>query len=144
MDALSGKDLLDAVSRETYEKLQVYHGLLLKWQRVKNLISRNSTDDIWERHFRDSAQLLEEGSDGDVWADLGSGGGFPGLVIAILLLEFRPTATVHLIDSDHRKCAFLREVSRETGARTVVHCARIEDVIPDLDDIHIVSARALA
>jgi 16S rRNA (guanine527-N7)-methyltransferase len=74
--------------------------------------------------------------------DLGSGAGFPGLVTAILLGDQTDTV-VHLVESDHRKCAFLRDVSRETGSRTVVHCCRIEDVIGDFNGIHAVSARAV-
>jgi 16S rRNA (guanine527-N7)-methyltransferase len=136
--------VLHSVSRETRERLQIYHDLLLRWQKVKNIVSRTGIDDIWLRHFADSAQIFNEGRGAGDWVDMGSGGGFPGLVIAILMTEVDTGAVVHLVDSDHRKCAFLREVSRETHAPTIVHCARIEDTAPELSDIGVVTARALA
>lgn len=137
-------EVLHGVSRETLERLQVYHDLLLRWQKVKNIVSRTGLHDVWLRHFADSAQILAEGRGSGDWVDMGSGGGFPGLVIAILLADFDRDTKVNLVDSDHRKCAFLREVSRETHAQAVVHCARIEDVASELSNIDVVTARALA
>lgn len=124
--------------------LAVYAELLLKWQRTINLVSATTLPHIWTRHFADSLQVSQAMPEARIWVDLGSGAGFPGLVTAIALKGL-PGALVHLIDSDQRKCAFLREVSRETGAPTIVHNARIEDVAPEIGDpIDAVSARALA
>jgi len=134
------------VSRETMTDLAVYESLLLKWQKRINLVSAKSLSDLWRRHMLDSFQLTERApARARRWVDLGSGGGFPGLVVAILLKD-RPGMTVHLIDSDTRKCAFLRHVALETGAPVTVHRARIEDLGPtDFGGpADIVSARACA
>ena len=131
------------VSRETEDRLAVYVALLRRWQTVKNLVGPGTLDAIWSRHVADSAQLLTLVPEARVWADLGSGAGFPGLVIAILLRE-QADALVHLVESNSRKCAFLREIARETGARAVVHAGRIEDVLPTLPPVQALSARALA
>ncbi len=130
------------VSRETFERLEVYETLLRRWQAKINLISASTVPDIWTRHFADSAQILEILPSADIWVDMGSGAGFPGLVIAIQIRD-RSNGIVHLIESDAKKCAFLREVSRETGARTEVHRARIEDIAGELV-AQAVTARALA
>ena len=132
-----------AVSRETAERLDIYADLLRRWQTVKNLVGPGTLPELWTRHIADSAQLVPLAPDAHVWADLGSGAGFPGLVTAILLREV-PGAQVHLVESNNRKCAFLREVARETGAPALVHTGRIEDVVPELDGVDAVSARALA
>lgn len=96
------------------------------------------------RHFADSAQVAARAPLARTWVDLGSGAGFPGMVTAILAIE-RGFGPVHLVEGDRRKCAFLREVSRETGAKVVVHDRRIEDALPDIaGPIDGVSARALA
>lgn len=130
---------LSGVSRETYDKLEIYHALLLKWQKAINLVSPATLDDAWSRHFLDSAQLAQYiPEDAKILADLGAGAGFPGLVLAAM----RPEIDVHLIESDERKAQFLRTVSRETGAEVTVHDERIEclpeDFVPDA-----VTARAL-
>ncbi len=126
------------VSRETLDRLRIYETLLRKWQRRINLVGRSTLDDLWRRHMLDSAQLLPLLPDGArCLVDLGSGAGFPGLVLAILGVP-----EVHLIESDSRKAAFLREVSRETSTPTQIHVARIEDVRPFVADV--VTARALA
>lgn len=126
------------VSHETVEKLALYERLLQKWQKAINLIGPATIGDIPERHFFDSAQLLKYISHTDVrLADMGSGAGFPGMVLAILGVR-----EVHLIESDVRKATFLREVSRETDVKVFVHDIRMEDcVIPDID---VFTARALA
>lgn len=131
------------VSRETHRRLETLGDLLRKWNPAINLVSRASLDDLWRRHILDSAQLVELAPHGVVkWADLGSGGGFPGLVVAILLHEVNPMAHVVLIEADGRKCAFLARALKETGvSATVVH-ARIEAATPAGADV--VSARALA
>ncbi len=125
------------------ERLAAYETLVRKWSSVKNLVSASALNDLWVRHLLDSAQVQRVMPKAKLWADLGSGGGFPGLVTAILLAD-EPDAHMHLVESDGRKCAFLRAVSRETGLRTTVHHARIEDVAADLTGIEAVSARALA
>ena len=126
------------VSRETLDKFEAYNALLRKWQNAINLVGPTTIDDAAERHFFDSAQMFRYIPDIEVTlADLGSGAGFPGLVLAMLGVK-----NVHLVESDIRKATFLREVSRETSTPVTVHDKRIEDtVIPDLD---VITARALA
>ncbi len=136
--------LLDDLPAATIERLRIYEILLKKWQKTINLVGPGTLDEIWIRHFADSLQVSRAAPAALRWLDLGSGGGFPGLVTAIRYAE-DPSATVHLIESDQRKCAFLRTVSRETGAPAIIHPGRIEDIAPDLDEpIEAVSARALA
>lgn len=131
------------VSRETMARLRIYESLLHKWNPAINLVSRNSLDDLWHRHFADSAQTFRLRGDRAVrWADLGSGGGFPGMVIAIMATEAAPDLRVTLVESDMRKAAFLTTVARETGTLATVVAERIEAVAPLAADI--VSARALA
>jgi 16S rRNA (guanine527-N7)-methyltransferase len=130
--------VLDGVSRETRERLNTYADLLRKWQRSINLVGPRTLDNLWNRHFTDSAQLLPLIPPGArVLVDFGSGAGFPGLVLAIL-----GVSEVHLIESDQRKSTFLREVARATGTPITVHAKRIEQVAPFPADV--VSARALA
>ena len=125
-------------------ELEVYATLLQRWQAKINLVSSATLDEIWLRHFADSAQVHTAAPHIQRWADMGSGAGFPGLVIA-LLLKGEPNAVVHLIESDQRKASFLRAVSRETTAPTIIHPERIENVMPKLaGQIDGVSARALA
>ncbi|MGP0061193.1 MAG: 16S rRNA (guanine(527)-N(7))-methyltransferase RsmG [Beijerinckiaceae bacterium] len=132
------------VTPETEARLVVFADLLLKWQKVINLVSAATLPHLWTRHFADSLQVLAAAPQARVWVDLGSGAGFPGLVTAIGLADV-PGASVHLIESDQRKCAFLREVSRETGAPALIHMGRIEDIVPQIGEpIDAVSARALA
>jgi len=118
--------------------------LLRAWQPRINLVSGPTLTALWTRHFADSAQLFEAFPNISRWADLGSGAGFPGMVLAILLKP-RSGAVVHLIESDQRKAAFLRAVSRETGAPVIVHVGRIESELPPLiGQIEGICARALA
>lgn len=132
------------VSRETISRLERYEALLKQWQKAVNLVAPDTLDDVWERHFADSAQLVLAAETAEKWLDLGTGGGFPGMVVAILLAN-RSDSSVHLIDSNARKCAFLSEVARETGTKVTIQQARIEDVSPDTLDMRpdIVTARAL-
>lgn len=126
------------VSRETLDRLEAYAALLEKWQSRINLVGRSTLGDLWRRHMLDSAQLypvLPQGA--RVLVDFGSGAGFPGLVLAILGVP-----EVHLIESDHRKGAFLREAARVTRASVTVHSARIEALTPFPADV--ITARALA
>lgn len=131
------------VSQAAIERLKIYEQLLRKWQRVENLVAPKTLDQVWRRHFADSAQVLDVAGTASRWVDLGSGAGFPGMVVAILLAE-RGGCCVHVIESNHRKCAFLREVSRETSAPALVHHGRIEAIVPTLQTIEAVTARALA
>ena len=125
-------------------ELVIYERLLRDWNKRINLVSASTLDEVWTRHFADSAQLHELLPQISRWADLGSGAGFPGMVLA-LLLKRRPDASVGLIESDRRKAAFLRAVSRETGAPVKVICGRIESELPRLAGaVEGVSARALA
>jgi len=146
------------VSRETIARLDRFVELLLAWQRRINLISPSTISSLWTRHVADSLQLLQlvetpalaapshvqGGREGDVWVDLGSGAGFPGIVIACALANV-PGAQVHLIESNMKKASFLREAVRLTEAPAIVHAARIETLSPVLGCVaHYVTARALA
>ncbi len=132
------------VLRQTEPELETYERMLRDWNKRINLVSASTLDEVWTRHFADSAQLHEHLPQISRWADLGSGAGFPGMVLA-LLLKRRPGASVSLIESDQRKAAFLRAVSRETGAPATVICGRIESELPKLEGaVEGVSARALA
>ena len=132
-----------AVSRETLERLDIYVDLLSRWNRKINLVAPSTVDAAWTRHIKDSAQILQI-SPGWVesWVDLGSGGGFPGAVVAIVAADKGRRTKFSLVESDQRKATFLRTVARETGVQFIVHSRRIEDVEPLNADV--VSARALA
>lgn len=133
------------VSRETFSRLDAVVALLRKWQKTINLVANASLPDVWRRHVADSLQLVNHVPKDVVrWVDLGSGGGFPGLVVAAVLAE-RPGAMVHLVESDSRKAAFLREAARVGQLPVEVHAARIEQVAAQLaPGTQVVSARALA
>ena len=138
------------VSRETLGRLEIYAGLLRRWQQTINLVAPSTLPDLWHRHFADSAQLLPLAPDGALrWADLGSGGGFPGLVIGMMLAD-RAGSSLVLIESDARKCAFLHEVVRQTGLAMLVRVdilsGRIELAAntSNVGGLDVVSARALA
>lgn len=130
------------VPRETLARLATYGQLLIKWQKAKNLVSNSTLDDIWRRHFFDSAQLapLLRGAFGEKpvsMVDIGSGAGFPGLVLAAM-----GVGKAHMVESVGRKCVFMRQVVRETGADADVHNVRIEDI--DVFDVDIITSRACA
>jgi 16S rRNA (guanine527-N7)-methyltransferase len=128
------------VSRETLEKLVVFQRLLEKWQAKINLVSATTLDDVWGRHFLDSWQVIGPLGDTKTVADLGAGAGFPGLVVALCA----PDRTVHLVESDSRKCAFQIEIVRETGAANVkIHNTRAEKLAGALT-VDAVTSRALA
>lgn len=132
---------IDDVSRETIEVLQLFEALVNKWNPKINLVSKSTVTDIWERHILDSAQLFRL-AEFRHWADLGSGGGFPGIVIAILSKEMANPPNVTLVESDQRKSAFLRSAIRELQLNANVITQRIEKVEPLEADV--LSARALA
>lgn len=131
------------VSRETEERFAVYAELLVRWQRVKNLVSPATLGEVWTRHLADSAQIVPLVPEALRWADIGSGAGFPGLVVAILLAD-HAGAHVDLVEANARKCAFLREAARACGAPATVHNGRIADVLPELRSVDVLTARALA
>ena len=135
--------VLTDVSRETTARLDRFVELLLTWQRTTNLIAPSTVPRLWTRHIADSMQLLDLAPDARVWVDLGSGAGFPGLAIACALTG-RPGAVVHLVESNAKKAAFLREAQRVTGAPAVVHALRIENFVDSFRDrADAVTARAL-
>ncbi len=134
-----GSDL--NVSRETQERLLLLEELIRKWNPRINLISRNSLDQIRNRHIIDSIQVFRITEQSGHWVDLGSGGGFPGLVVAILAADERPDLRVTLIESDQRKCAFLWTAVRETGISCRVLAERIEQA--PRQQASVLSARAL-
>jgi 16S rRNA (guanine527-N7)-methyltransferase len=132
------------VSRETEERLAIFVALLERWRRKINLISNSTFPSVWTRHIADSAQLIALAPDAKRWVDMGSGAGFPGLVIAIQLADV-PGAVVHCIESDGRRCAFLREAARATGATAAIHPMRVEAIEAEtLGTVDAVTARAFA
>jgi len=133
------------VPRETIHRLVRYADLLAHWQKTTNLIAPSSLPLLWSRHFADSAQIRELALDARLWLDLGSGAGFPGLVVAILQTG-RPDFRMHLVESNRKKCAFLAEVARETKAPVDIHPMRIEELAESAQSLRpeVVSARALA
>jgi 16S rRNA (guanine527-N7)-methyltransferase len=135
---------LTPVSRETLARLDRFVDLLLVWQKKTNLVSAGTIPRLWTRHIADSLQLLDLAPDARTWVDFGSGAGFPGLALACALAD-HPGATVHLVESNTKKAAFLREASRITGAPAVVYAERIEQFVqsfPGTADV--ITARALA
>jgi 16S rRNA (guanine527-N7)-methyltransferase len=134
---------LQDVSCETVDRLHDLAALVVKWNKSINLVSRASEVEIWRRHIHDSAQLFRGPSDeNDVWLDIGSGGGFPGLVLAVIAKSQAPDRSHILVESDQRKATFLREVSRQLGLRVTVHTKRIEQLEPQRADV--ITARAVA
>jgi 16S rRNA (guanine527-N7)-methyltransferase len=115
--------------------------LVLDWQQVKNLVAASTLRDLWHRHIEDSAQLHAFAPQAREWLDLGSGSGFPGLVMAILGEGRR---VVHLVESDRRKCAFLHFAGTQLKLPIRLHCGRIEDVLRGFAAPDVVSARAVA
>ena len=135
---------LTPVPRETVELLDRFVALLLPWTQRTNLIARSTVPTVWMRHVADSLQLLPLAPKATCWIDLGSGAGFPGIVLACALSD-RTSAAVHLIESNGKKAAFLREAVHQLGLPAEVHAVRIEDFVknsklrPD-----VVTARAVA
>jgi 16S rRNA (guanine527-N7)-methyltransferase len=117
---------LTPVSRETQERLEAFVALLLQWQGRINLIAPSTIANVWTRHVADSLQLVALAPQARVWVDFGSGGGFPGIPIACALADV-PGAMVHLVESNGKKAAFLREAVRITQAPAKVHQARVEN-----------------
>jgi 16S rRNA (guanine527-N7)-methyltransferase len=135
---------LTPVSRETAERLDRFVALLVQWQARINLIATSTRATLWTRHIADSLQLMALAPAARTWADLGSGGGFPGIVIGCALAG-TPGSCVHLVESNAKKAAFLREAVRITGAAAAIHAVRIADFVKNPPSpIEIVTARALA
>ncbi len=135
---------LTPVSPDTEQRLVRFVALLRQWQATTNLVAPSTLDAVWTRHIADSLQLLAMAPDAKVWIDLGSGGGFPGVVLACALVE-REGGHVHLVERNAKKAAFLREAIRVTGAPGTVHLADIEDFVERFDGTaDCVTARALA
>lgn len=131
------------VSRETHDRLQTHLALLEKWNPRINLVARGTLADAWGRHILDSAQVFAAAPvAAGKWLDFGTGGGFPGLVCAILAAELRPDLTFTFVESDGRKAAFLRTAVAETGVNAEIHAERIEALPPQ--QAAIISARAVA
>jgi 16S rRNA (guanine527-N7)-methyltransferase len=132
------------VSRETLARLDRFVDLLLEWQQTRNLIAASTIPTIWTRHIADSLQLLDLAPGAKTWIDLGSGGGFPGLVLACALAE-TAGAKIHLVESTAKKCAFLQTVSDTLKLPAEVHNQRVENFIPAFHNRpDVVTARALA
>ncbi|CAN7221133.1 16S rRNA (guanine(527)-N(7))-methyltransferase RsmG [Mesorhizobium sp. LjNodule214] len=146
MSAASWTSLQEAagpVSRETFERLVAFEQLFLKWNRSINLAAPSTLDDVWGRHILDSAQLGRIAPQAKRWIDLGSGGGFPGLVLAFLLAE-REGASIDLVESNRKKASFLQAVIGQFGLPARVIARRIDDSYPLVSAPEIVTARALA
>lgn len=135
---------LTPVSRETEARLDAYVDLLGQWQTKTNLVAPSTLPQLWTRHIADSLQLFSLAPQAKLWADLGSGGGFPGVVLACVLADVQG-ARVDLVERNTKKAAFLREAARITGAPAVIHNADIGDYVERLEGrIDCVTARALA
>lgn len=131
------------VSRETVERLEAFEAAFVKWSARINLAAPSTLPELWCRHILDSAQLIPLAPMALRWLDIGSGGGFPGAVVAILLRE-RPGAAIDLVESNNKKAAFLRTVLADVDAPATVHAIRIEDTPGRVEIPDIVTARALA
>jgi len=134
----------DSVSRETWDRLDQFVALLQRWQKTINLVAPSTLSTLWTRHVADSLQLLKIAPQARVWVDLGSGAGFPGLVLACALAD-RSGGEVHLVESNQKKAGFLRECARTLGVPALVHAQRIEDFVARSEQrFDVVTARALA
>jgi 16S rRNA (guanine527-N7)-methyltransferase len=132
------------VSRETFEQLEQFVQLLVKWQRSTNLVASSTLPRLWTRHIADSLQLLALAPEARRWADLGAGAGFPGIVIACALAR-EPGAEIHLVESNQKKASFLREAARHLSLPAIVHARRIEEFVAEqAEPFDVVTARALA
>jgi 16S rRNA (guanine527-N7)-methyltransferase len=132
------------VSRETERRLDTYVDVLMRWQNKLNLIAPSTVRELWTRHVGDSLQLLPLAPEARTWVDFGSGGGFPGMPIACALAD-EPGTKVHLIESNGKKAAFLREAVRAAGLAAVIHQERAEKFAENCaEPVQVVTARALA
>jgi 16S rRNA (guanine527-N7)-methyltransferase len=135
---------LTPVSRETEKRLDRFVEVLLLWQKTTNLVASSTLARLWTRHIADSLQLIPLAPQARLWLDLGSGAGFPGMPIACALAD-EPSAKVHLVESNGKKAAFLREAVRLTGVPAQVHQVRAEDFAKSCaEPVQVVTARALS
>lgn len=137
------QEVAGPVSRETFDKLIAFETVFRKWAQRINLVAPSTLDDAWERHILDSAQVVRLGGEAKSWLDIGSGGGFPGLIIASMITE-RAGASIDLVESNRKKAGFLQAVVGELHLPARVHAKRIEDVHGVVRSPEILSARALA
>lgn len=137
------KSIVPFVSRETTQQLMVYESLVIKWQAHINLIANATLAALWTRHILDSAQVFALKPQAKKWCDIGSGGGFPGIVIAVFL-KGKPECHIDLVESNSKKASFLRTVIAELDLPATVHNCRIEDVYDDIWQPEILTSRALA
>jgi len=137
------QEVLSDVSRETVDNLYGFEELFRKWSAAINLASPSTLDHLWERHIVDSAQLFDLAPNALKWLDLGSGGGFPGVVLAIVLKE-RSGASIDLVESNGKKAAFLRTAIGQFSAPGTVHMARIDAMWGKIPTPEVITARALA
>ncbi|SDA51400.1 16S rRNA (guanine(527)-N(7))-methyltransferase RsmG [Mesorhizobium qingshengii] len=146
MSSFSWKSLQDVagpVSRETFDRLVAFEQMFQKWNRSINLVAQSTSGDVWQRHILDSAQLGRIEPSATRWVDLGSGGGFPGLVMAFLLAE-RDDASIDLVESNRKKASFLQAVVGQFNLPARVVARRIDDSHELVSTPQIVTARALA
>ena len=137
------KNIVPVVSRETTERLIAFEELFRKWSTAINLASPSTLADLWNRHILDSAQIFPLAPDAKRWLDLGSGGGFPGIVTACFLKE-KPGASIDLVESAGKKAAFLRTAAGHVGVPARIHAERIEKMWDKIETPEVVTARALA
>jgi 16S rRNA (guanine527-N7)-methyltransferase len=137
---------LTPVSRETLARLDRFAAILVKWQESTNLIAPSTVHRLWTRHIADSLQLIDFAPEAKTWVDLGSGGGFPGVPIACALGKGKPSGgAVHLVESNGKKAAFLREAVRVVEAPAIIHALRIDQFVSGFKEhVDVVTARALA
>ena len=138
----TGSDPVRNVSRETFERFELFEALLRRWTKKINLVGGSTLETFWERHILDSLALWDEVGPVSRWVDLGAGGGLPIIPVAIMALESNATTRFIAVESDQRKAVFLREVARETGVQLTVVAERIETTAAL--DADVISARALA
>ncbi|MGB3900711.1 MAG: 16S rRNA (guanine(527)-N(7))-methyltransferase RsmG [Mesorhizobium sp.] len=136
-------EIAGPVSRETFARLEAFERLFHKWNASINLVATSTLADAWERHILDSAQLFRLSPSATRWVDIGSGGGFPGLILAILLRE-REGGEIHLIESNRKKASFLQTVTGQFELPARVHAKRVEDCYSLVVDPEVVTARAVA
>ena len=136
-------NIAGSVSRETFDRLEAFEVEFKRWNQRINLAAPSTIDVLWRRHILDSVQLAPLAPTQLNWLDLGSGGGFPGAVMAILLRD-RPGASIELVESNNKKAAFLRSILSSMGAPATVHVCRIEQAVGRVRQPEIVTARALA
>jgi 16S rRNA (guanine527-N7)-methyltransferase len=131
------------VSRETFERLLKYEAMFFKWSKAINLAAPSTLQEFWLRHVVDSAQIASLQKPSGKWVDIGSGGGLPGIILAVFLTE-AGAEPIHLVESNGKKAAFLRSALTETGAKGIVINQRVESALAKVGKVDIVTARALS